>query len=79
MAAGKHGNRSRKLSKHMFIHAGSRQNRKWGQAIKSQSPPPSVLPPEGFRSLRFYNLPKQWHLEINYSNLWTYEGGTLLI
>lgn len=44
---GKHGGRSRKLAGHFSsIHRKQRGNRKWSQAVKSQSLPLSdILPP----------------------------------
>lgn len=41
---GKHGGRSRKLAGHISpIHRKQTGNRKWSQAVKSQSLPPSDL------------------------------------
>lgn len=51
---GKYGGRSRKLAGHISsIHRKQRGNRKWSQAVKSQSLPLSdMLPPARLHSLK---------------------------
>lgn len=51
---GKHGGRSRKLAGHISsIHRKQRGNRKWSQAVKSQSLPLSdILPPARLHFLK---------------------------
>lgn len=51
---GKHGGRNSKLAGYISsIHRKQRGNRKWSQAVKSQSLPPSgILPPARLRFLK---------------------------
>lgn len=35
MTTGRHGNRSKKLVDHIFIHTGNRKGMKWGRAVNS--------------------------------------------